>query len=104
MGLQPRNRKGHFIQAQLAEVTRAAVAIAVTICQRVDDCVSGRIHYCRMSEAIKDLKGMQWIKKGASAPTTAGTARFNAYPAKIAGAPKPPRAIFGSGSARRQRA
>lgn len=55
-----------------AELTRAAAAVIVTTGQHVD--------YCRLSDNIKSLKGLNWIKKGTPVPAQTETARFNASP------------------------
>lgn len=59
-----------------AELTRAAAAVIVSS--------GGRIDYCRLSSGIKELKGIQWIKKGAPVPVNTETARLNADAEQIA--------------------
>ncbi len=59
-----------------AELTRTAAAIIVSTGQRVD--------YCRLSEGMKELKGIQWVKKGAVVASETETARFNNSPDLIA--------------------
>ncbi len=60
-----------------AELTKAACAIVVSTGQNVD--------YCRLSQNIKLLKGLHWIKKGTSLPSPSLTASFNANTSSIAG-------------------
>ena len=45
---------------------------------------SGRtIDYCIMSEAMKSLPDLSWLKKGSPVPATTETARFNADAERI---------------------
>lgn len=55
-----------------AELTRSAAAVIVSTGQQVD--------YCRLSDSIKDLKGLTWLKKGSPVPGGTETARLNADP------------------------
>jgi Zn-dependent peptidase ImmA (M78 family) len=55
-----------------AELTRSAAAVIVSTDQKVD--------YCRLSDSIKDLKGLSWLKKGSPVPGGTETARLNANP------------------------
>lgn len=59
-----------------AELTRAAAAVIITTGQHVD--------YCRLSDSIKTLNGLKWIKKGTSVPSETETARLNASTSRIA--------------------
>jgi Zn-dependent peptidase ImmA (M78 family) len=61
-----------------SELTRAAAAIIVTRGEHVD--------YCRLSDSIKSLKGLQWIKKGSVVPAGTETSRLNSAPERIAAA------------------
>ncbi len=45
-----------------------------------------RIDYCFMSAALKDFRGLQWLRKGMPLPTTALTRIFNSDPRNIADA------------------
>jgi Zn-dependent peptidase ImmA (M78 family) len=59
-------------------LTRAATAVIVTRGEHVD--------YCRLSDSIKTLKGLQWLKKGSSVPAETETSRLNSMPDRIAAA------------------
>lgn len=59
-----------------AELTRAAAAVIVTTGQHLD--------YCRLSDGIKSIKGLNWLKKGSIVPADTETARLNASPGLIA--------------------
>lgn len=59
-----------------AELTRSAAAVIVTTGQQVD--------YCRLSDSIKSLKGLSWLKKGSVVPADTETARLNAEPDLVA--------------------
>jgi ParB-like nuclease domain len=61
-----------------SELTRAAAAVIVTRGEYVD--------YCRLSDSIKTLKGLQWIKKGSIVPAETETARLNSAPERITAA------------------
>lgn len=61
-----------------AELTRAAAAVIVTRGEHVD--------YCRLSDSIKTLKNLQWLRKGSVVPAETETARLNASPDRIAAA------------------
>jgi hypothetical protein len=60
-----------------AELSDAAVAVLVTRGAAVD--------YCILSERMKDLPGLQWIRRGAPVPAHTATRELNADPAKIKG-------------------
>ena len=53
-----------------AELTRSAAAVIVSTGQQID--------YCRLSNSIKDLKGLTWLTKGSPVPGGTETARLNA--------------------------
>ena len=59
-----------------SELTRAAAAIIVTTGHHVD--------YCRLSDSMKSLKGLHWLKKGSIVPAHTQTAILNATPDLIA--------------------
>ena len=58
-----------------AVCTRDAVAVILS--------TSGRINYCIMSEALKDVEGLNWIRKGDSLPEDTATFAFSQDPEKI---------------------
>ena len=60
---------------QYAKLSPDQVAIVLSTGRTVD--------YCFMSDALKDLRGLEWIKKGALLPRTT-TSAFNQNPNKIA--------------------
>jgi len=45
-----------------------------------------RIDYCFMSEPLKEVEGLEWIRKGTPVPAGTATERFNADPANVAAA------------------
>ncbi len=59
-----------------SELVGDAVAIAISTGNTID--------YCLMSNAMKTLPKLNWIKKGAAVPTGTETHRFNADPGRIA--------------------
>lgn len=61
-----------------AELTEDAVAIIVSTGQTID--------YCCLSNTMKTLRQLTWLRKGSPVPSGTATARFNANPQKIAGA------------------
>ena len=61
-----------------SELTRSAAAVIVSRGEHVD--------YCRLSDTIKTLKGLQWIKKGSVVPAGTETARLNSSQERIAAA------------------
>jgi hypothetical protein len=61
-----------------AELTDDAVAIAVSTGARID--------YCFLSETIKLLPQLAWLRQGMPVPRETATARFNASPDRVAAA------------------
>jgi Zn-dependent peptidase ImmA (M78 family) len=59
-----------------SELTRSAAAVIVS--------TGGYVNYCRLSESIKSLKGITWIRKGSIVPPETETASLNARPESIA--------------------
>ena len=57
------------------QFTDDAVAVIVSSCRQID--------YCFMSDRIRDLRGIAWIKKGDMLPAGTTTARFNRDPSNI---------------------
>jgi len=57
------------------ELTDDAVAIIVS--------TGGKIDYCIMSEAMKSLPDLSWLKRGSPVPSNTETARFNADPSRV---------------------
>jgi len=55
--------------------TRDGVAIILSKGQAVD--------YCFMSEALKDAKGLKWLRKGTPVPAGTITEGFNARPQNV---------------------
>lgn len=80
------------IQA-LAETCKTSLtATAIRYAKFTDDPVAvivstgDRIDYCIMSDTIRDLKGLTWIKKGDQVPDDTATAEFNDDPDNVIGA------------------
>jgi hypothetical protein len=59
-----------------SELVGDAVAIAISTGNTID--------YCLMSNAMKTLPQLNWIKKGTAVPTGTETHRFNTDPGRIA--------------------
>ncbi|SOZ05320.1 ImmA/IrrE family metallo-endopeptidase [Cupriavidus taiwanensis] len=59
-----------------AELTDDAIAIIVSTGRTID--------YCIMSEAMKSLPDLSWLRRGAPVPSNTETARFNADPSRVA--------------------
>jgi hypothetical protein len=62
---------------RFAELTDSAVAVIVS--------TSGIIDYCFISEAMKSLPKLDWIKKGTPLPSGTATARLAGQPARVLG-------------------
>jgi Zn-dependent peptidase ImmA (M78 family) len=60
---------------RFAELTDAAVAIIMS--------TGGTIDYCFLSEAMKTLPKLDWLRKGSPLPPGTTTARFAAQPARV---------------------
>jgi len=58
------------------ELTDAAVAVIMSTGQTVD--------YCFLSDGMKSLKGLTWIRKGSAIPRGTETSRYNAETARVA--------------------
>jgi hypothetical protein len=58
-----------------AELSDDAVAIVISAGSTID--------YCFMSEAMKSLPSLSWLKKGSAVPVGTATAEFNADPARV---------------------
>lgn len=61
-----------------AELTDDAVAVAISTGQTID--------FCCLSDGMKSLKQLTWLKKRSPVPSGTATARFNADPARVAAA------------------
>lgn len=59
-----------------AQRTSDAAAIVVSTGQSID--------YCFMSDSLREVRGLDWIRKGSVVPRSSATSGFNAAPAKIA--------------------
>lgn len=57
------------------ELTDDAVAIIVSTGRTID--------YCIMSEAMKSLPDLSWLRRGSPVPSNTETARFNADPSRV---------------------
>jgi hypothetical protein len=58
-----------------AELTNRAIAVIVSTGPTID--------YCFMSDAIKSLPDLNWLRKGSPVPIATATAKFNANAANI---------------------
>jgi IrrE N-terminal-like domain len=75
---------------KLAKQCKTSItATAIRYTHFTDDAVAvivscgARIDYCFMSDRIRDLRAITWIKKGDFLPTGTATATFNADPSNI---------------------
>lgn len=68
-----------------AELSRSAVAVIVSTGSVID--------FCRLSEQMKSLKNLTWLKKGSPVPKGTATAQVNADPARVARAERAAAAI-----------
>ena len=59
-----------------AELTDHAIAVVVSTGSTID--------CCRLSDPIKSLRGLSWLKKGSPVPVNTATRRFNGNPARVA--------------------
>jgi hypothetical protein len=59
-----------------AELSEDAVAVVVSTGPTVD--------YCCLSDTIKSLRELTWLRKGSPVPAGTATARFNASPQRVA--------------------
>ena len=58
--------------------TREAVAVVLS--------TGARINYCFMSDALREVKGLNWIRKGEGLSTNTATFAFNRTPERVRGA------------------
>lgn len=61
-----------------AELSEDAVAVVVSTGQKVN--------FCRLSDTMKKLREITWLKKGSSVPKGTATAELNSDPARVSGA------------------
>jgi hypothetical protein len=59
-----------------AELTDDAVAVIISTGLTID--------YCRLSETMKSLRELTWLRKGSPVPINTATARLNANPDRVA--------------------
>ncbi len=59
-----------------AELTEHAVAVAISTGPTID--------YCRLSETMKSLRELTWLRKGSPVPVNSVTARLNRNPDRVA--------------------
>lgn len=86
------NKSGSGFKAieTLASICNTSLtATAIRYCIFSDDPVSiimsedNKIHWCFMSEAIRSIRGLQWIKKGSILPSGTYTANYNKQPENV---------------------
>ena len=63
---------------RFAELTEDAVAVVMSTGRTID--------YCFLSDTIKTLPQLTWLRKGAPVPASTATAQFNADPQRVADA------------------
>lgn len=77
------------IQTLAAQCKTSLTATAIRYAKFTDDAVAiivstgERIDYCFMSDSIRELKGITWIRKGDAVPGGTSTAEFNDDPDNI---------------------
>lgn len=59
-----------------SEMTDTLAAVIMSTGQTID--------YCFMSKPLKEVKGLEWIRKGQPVPSGTATERFNAVPTNVA--------------------
>ncbi len=75
------------VEAIRSEAKASLTASAIRYINETDDAAAivvsrqGRVDYCFKSEALKQLKGQNWLRKGAALPTGTLTASVAARPA-----------------------
>lgn len=78
------------IDAVSGQCITSLTATAIRYAQRTSDAAaivvsSGQsIDYCFMSESLREVRGLDWIRKGSVVPRSSVTSGFNADPANIA--------------------
>ncbi len=89
------NRVGDGLEAieSLSTACRTSLeATAIRYVQRTDLpaaiilSAGQRINYCFMSDPLKEVEGLEWIRKGMPVPAGTATERFNADPANVTAA------------------
>lgn len=77
------------IEAARDACKTSLTATAIRYAELTDDAIvvimsTGRaIDYCILSEAMKSLPDLTWLKRGSPVPTNTATARFNADPSRV---------------------
>jgi hypothetical protein len=68
-----------------ADLTNDAVAVILSTGSQID--------YCGLSDQMKSLKQLDWLRKGSPIPSNTATAAFNAKPDRVANAERVQRDI-----------
>ena len=77
------------VQSLAVRCKTSITATAIRFAKYTDDPVAvivtceGRVEYCFMSERLKDLKGVQWLKRGDLIAPRSATAAFNKNAANV---------------------
>jgi Zn-dependent peptidase ImmA (M78 family) len=77
------------IEKLVAECRTSITATAIRFAKFSDNAVAvivssgNQIDYCFMSDYLRDVRGLQWIKKGDALPSASVTAAFNRDPANV---------------------
>lgn len=77
------------VQSLAALCKTSITATAIRFAKYTDDPVAvivsskDRVEYCFLSERLKDVKGLRWLKKGDLIAPRSMTAEFNKYPANV---------------------
>lgn len=80
------------VQSLAALCKTSTTATAIRFAKYTDDCVAvivssnDRVEYCFMSKSLKNLKGLQWLKKGDLIAPRSATAAFNKKPSNVSDA------------------
>ncbi len=80
------------IQSLAALCRTSITATAIRFANYTDDALAvivssgNRVEYCFLSQRLKDLKGLQWLRKGDLIAPRSTTAEFNKHPANVSDA------------------
>ncbi|MDA2928375.1 ImmA/IrrE family metallo-endopeptidase [Acidobacteria bacterium AH-259-O06] len=73
--------------AELCVTSLTATAIRYTQCTRdamaIIVSAGDRVNYCFMSDTLKEVEGLEWIRKGEALPQDSATFRFNRDPYRV---------------------
>jgi len=77
------------VENMASKCRTSITATAIRFAQLAEDPVAvimssgNKIEWCFMSQALTNIKGLRWLKKGSLIPSGTATARFNENPANV---------------------